>query len=77
MPYDSKADLEVRLAEIRLAIAVARKAQVIGAGDNTLSRGNLKTLLDEERYVLGQINAIDAQSSASGTSNRVSFGRPA
>jgi hypothetical protein len=75
MAYDSKSDLEVRLAEIRLAIATARKAQTVGAGDNTLTRGNLKTLLDEERWVLSQINAIDAQSSGGG-SNRIQFGRP-
>lgn len=75
MPYDSKSDLEVRLAEIRLAIAVARKAQTIGAGESTLTRGNLKTLLDEERWVLGQINSIDAQSTGGG-SNRIQFGRP-
>lgn len=75
MSYDSKSDLEVRLAEIRLAISVARKAQTIGAGESTLTRGNLKTLLDEERWVLSQINAIDAQSSGGG-GNRVQFGRP-
>jgi hypothetical protein len=75
MSYDSKADLEVRLAEIRLAIARARKAQSVASGDNSLNRGNLKTLLDEERWVLSQINAVDAVNSGGGA-NRVQFGRP-
>jgi hypothetical protein len=73
--YDSKATLEARLAEIRAAIAKARSAQSIGSGDNTLSRGDLRTLLDEERWVISQINSINAQNSGGGA-NRVQFGRP-
>jgi len=77
MAYDTKADLEVRLAEIRLEIAKARKAQSYGIGSNevTVTRGNLKSLLEEERWVLAQIKSIDAES-AGGACNRIQFGRP-
>lgn len=77
MAYDTKADLELRLAEIRLEIAKARKTQSYGIGSEvTVTRGNLKSLLEEEQWVLGQINAIDAAGSTGGACNRIQFGRP-
>lgn len=77
MAYDTKADLETRLTEIRAEITKARKAQSYGIGSNeiTVTRGSLKLLLDEERWVLSQIKECDA-ASAGGASNRVQFGRP-
>lgn len=77
MSYDSRDDLSIRLAEIRLEIAKARKVQSYSVGqDLNVVRGQLKTLLDEEKWVLSQIDKIDA-SSTGGACNRVSFGRPA
>lgn len=78
--YDTKADLEVRLAEIRVEIAKARKIQSYGIGTGneiTVTRTNLRSLLEEERWVLDQIKQADAISGNSGgASNRVQFGRP-
>lgn len=73
--YDSKATLEARLTEIRSAIAKARTAQSAGIADNTVTRANLKSLLDEERWVLQQLNALTLQTSGGGA-NRIQFGRP-
>jgi len=80
MPYDSRADLVARLAEIRAEITKARKAQsyAIGANDITVTRTNLRLLLEEEKWVLDQIQQSDAVTGTSGGRlNRVQFGRPA
>lgn len=79
MPYDSKADLVTRLAEIRTEITKARQVASYGIGSNelTVTRTNLRLLLEEERWVLDQIKQCDAVSGTSGgQSNRVQFGRP-
>lgn len=79
MPYDSKADLEVRLSEIRVEIAKARKvlSYSLGSSEVTVTRTNLRSLLDEERWVLDQIAKADSVSGNSGgISSRIRFGRP-
>ncbi|MDX9788899.1 MAG: hypothetical protein RBT11_19135 [Desulfobacterales bacterium] len=76
MPYDSRDDLSIRLAEVRVEIAKARKVQSYSVGqDLSVVRGQLKTLLDEEKWLLSQIDKIDATASG-GASNKVRFGRP-
>lgn len=76
MAFDSREDLAIRLAEVRLAIAKARKVQTYSVGqDLNVVRGQLKTLLDEEKWLLAQIDKLDAASTG-GASNRVQFGRP-
>jgi hypothetical protein len=75
MPYDSRATLITRLTDVRSAITKARTAQQAGTADSNVQRANLKQLLDEEKWVLQQIAAVDA-SSEGGFSNRVQFGRP-
>lgn len=75
MVYDSRADLVTRLGEIRTEIANARKASTVGMGDKSITYQHLKELREEEKDILAQINAIDAQSSG-GLFNKVRFGRP-
>ena len=76
MPYDSKATLEARLTDIRTAISQARTATSYStAGGNSLTRATLQQLLDEEKMVLGMIEAIDRRSD--GFANKIKFARPA
>jgi len=75
MPYDSKATLVARLAIVRASITTARNAQSYGIEGNTVTKANLRALLDEEKWLLRQIQECDAASTG-GASNRVSFGRP-
>jgi len=70
--YDSRSDLVSRLTDIRAAIAKARTAQSYGTGISTTQRANFRALLDEEKWVLQQINQID-MASGGGTANRVEF----
>jgi hypothetical protein len=79
MPYDSKADLIVRLAEIRVEIAKARRAMSVNSGGTELVRPRLKELIDEEKWVLSLIAQVDAAAGTDGgggTANKVQFGRP-
>jgi hypothetical protein len=80
MPYDSKATLEARLIEVRAALTKVRTSQAYQSGQVSLTRGNYKQLLDEEQWILGQINLIDSQNTSSGgiggTTNKVTFQRP-
>lgn len=73
MPYDSRATLVTRLTSIRSAIDDARTAQSYGTANRNLSRAKLSELLDEERLILGKIEAIDA--AAGGKFNKVQFKR--
>lgn len=73
MAYDSRATLVARLTSIRSALDKARTAISYGtSGGNTLSRPSLKSLLEEEQYVLKQIEQIDAGSTG-GIWNRAKF----
>jgi len=64
MPYDSRADLIARLAEVRAAITKARTAQSYNAGaDMSVTRGLLKSLYEEEKWILSKLEAMDAASS--------------
>jgi len=79
--YDSKETLEARLVEVRAAITKVRTSQAYQSGQMSLTRGNYKQLLDEEKWILEQINIIDAQNATTGgvggTANKVTFSRPA
>jgi hypothetical protein len=76
MAYDSKLYLETRLSEVRSDIAKARRTQSYAVGqDLNVARGNLKVMLDEEKWLLGEIAKVDAALSG-GACNRAQFGRP-
>lgn len=70
--YDSRATLVTRLTEIRAAIAKVRTSQYYTVGKSSNQRANYKALLEEEKYVLDQINVID-NSATGGATNRVRF----
>ena len=72
--YDSKATLEARLTEVREAIAKARKAQSYDEETHSVTRPSLKALLEEERWILSQIEAIENQKKG-GIFNKVKFTR--
>lgn len=74
MPYDSRATLVTRLTAVRTAIENARTAQSYGVGDRNQRRGDLKVLLEEEKMLLGRIEAIDRASD--GWFNKARFRRP-
>lgn len=59
MAYDSRATLVARLTDIRDAIEKVRNAQSYGIEDKTLTRANLRALLEEEKMVLEKIELID------------------
>jgi hypothetical protein len=73
VPYDDRPTLVARLAEIRTAIASARKATSLGSGGDTITRPRLPDLLEEEREVLGRIEALDRRATG-GTRNLVRGG---
>lgn len=75
MPYDSKATLVSRLTTVRAAIDKARSTQSFTVETNTIARANFRALLEEEKWLLDQIQQSDATSTG-GMSNRVQFGRP-
>jgi len=75
MPYDSKAVLETRLTEVRTQITNCRKVQASGMGEQNITMARLETLLKEEQWLLGQIQAGEAQDSG-GMFNKVRFRRP-
>jgi len=73
------AEIDARLAEVRAAIAKARLAQSATAGAGmSLQRGTLKTLLEEEQWLLGERDKLEAGSTASagGMFNRARFQDP-
>jgi len=70
--YDSRATLVARLDDIRTEIAKARKAiSYTTAPGHSLTR-SYQTLLQEEKDILEQINAIDSKTSG-GMFNRAEF----
>ena len=74
MGYDSRDTLVARLTLIRSAIDSARIGQAVTVDGVAVTRGNLMWLLQEERQILGRIEAIDRASSG-GMANLVEFGR--
>lgn len=70
--YDSRADLVTRLTEIREALSKVRSAQRYGSGPTYTQRADYKSLLEEERFVLSQIQQID-NATGGGAVNRVEF----
>jgi hypothetical protein len=76
MAYDSKSYLETRLSEVRSDIAKARRTQSYAVGqDLNVARGNLKVMLDEEKWLLGEIAKADTAASG-GACNRARFVKP-
>jgi len=71
--YDSRSDLEARLAEVRAEITKARKRQRYGIDDFSVARANLKDLLEEEQWILEQIARYDAIQRGINRSSRVKF----
>jgi len=70
--YDSRVDLITRLTEIRAALSKVRSAQRYGSGQTYTQRADYKALLEEEKFVLGQIQQID-NATGGGAINRVEF----
>lgn len=70
--YDSRTELETRLAAVRTEIAAARKRQRYGIDDFQVARADLKALLEEERWLLEQIARYDTLSKG-GNRHKVRF----
>ena len=74
------AEIQARLVEVRAQIAKARKAQTYMSGAGmSVTRGLLKTLLDEENDLLEALEykeASTASTAGADFTNKVSFERP-
>lgn len=70
--YDSKATLVTRLTDIRTELAKARKAISYSTGGGQSLTRSYQLLLQEEKTILEQINAIDSTSTG-GIWNRAEF----
>jgi hypothetical protein len=73
------AEIDARLVEVRAAISKARLAQSATAGAGmSLQRGTLKTLIEEEQWLLAERDKLESGSSNSGGGmfNRARFQDP-
>lgn len=71
MGYYTRAQLVTMLATLDTRIGKAEEAQIHDTGEGSITRGYLKSMYDERKWLLERIESIDNAS----VSTRVSYGR--